>query len=327
MTFGGEERRQGLLAAEMRSPTDFEMTARDVLAFLNQRLGFGLWMVTRVHGDDWIVLQARDFDYDILPGMVFHWGDSYCIHMVAGEGPRVAPKAQKIPAYFHSKLSFLKPIEAYIGVPITLANGELFGTLCAFDQEVQPDSLENELKMVELFAAMLGKLAEGELKSLEKIRNAERAFVQQFEDSLTGQLGSEAWDQLFAIEENRCRRYGSSAAVASINLDGLKEINRLQGRPAGDKTLLSAGESIRGACRQEDVVARIGGDQFGVLLLDCNESEMLNAVGRISEALTAAGIEASVGCARRDPTMGLEMALANADSSMVVRKKVKRHAA
>ncbi len=325
MTFGGEERRQGPLVADMRSPTDFEMTARDVLAFLNQRLGFGLWMVTRVRGDDWIVLQARDFDFDVLPGMVFHWGDSYCIHMVQEEGPRIAPRSREIPAYAKAKLELLKPIEAYIGVPITLSNGELFGTLCAFDTEPQPDSILHDLKMVELFAAMLGKLVEGELKALNQLRSKERDIAPA--DQLTGLINSTGWANLFEAEEARCRRYGSVAAVISINLDGLKDFNLKNGRSAGDAALRSAANCLRESCRDRDIVARIGGDQFAVLLVECSAPQMISVVDRIASGLTASGILASIGCSQRDPSLGLEIAMADADSQMVVRKTVRRSAA
>lgn len=327
MIYAGDERRQTLSGVCNLSPTDFEMTSLDVLSFLHQRIGFGLWMVTRVQGDDWIILEARDFDFDVLPGMVFHWGDSLCMAMIQGRAPRIAPQVSEHKALAEVKLTRDLLIQAYIGVPLQLSNGTLFGTLCAFDREPQAQTIVKELKMVELFAAMLGKLAEGELAGLEKARQQERAMVSDSDDALTGLVGRFGWERLCQLEENRCRRYGSPAAVVSVNLDGLKLINAEMGQPAGDRHLKRAADSIRSACRSDDIVARTGGDQFGILLIDCSESEVNSAVSRISEALHHAQIPASIGSARRDPSLGLEMAIANADATMVVRKTLRRQAA
>lgn len=78
---------------------DFESAGRAVLAFLHHRLGFGLWMVTRTEGEDWIVLQTEGQAYDVNPGQVFCWTDSFCFRMVKGDGPRIAPDSDVIPAY------------------------------------------------------------------------------------------------------------------------------------------------------------------------------------------------------------------------------------
>ena len=70
--------------------TDFESASRAVLAFLHDRLGFDLWMVTRTEGDDWIVLQSEDHGYGVKDGTVFRWADSFFSQMVLGRGPCIA---------------------------------------------------------------------------------------------------------------------------------------------------------------------------------------------------------------------------------------------
>ena len=72
-------------------PPDFERASQAVLEFLHRRLGFSLWMVTRVQGDDFIILQAKDEGYGVSPGTVIRWADSFCSQMVKGNAPRVAP--------------------------------------------------------------------------------------------------------------------------------------------------------------------------------------------------------------------------------------------
>lgn len=78
---------------------DFESAGKATLAFLRDRLGFGLWMVTRTEGKDWIVLQSEDHGYGVEAGHVFQWADSFCSEMIKGNGPRIAPDSDDVPAY------------------------------------------------------------------------------------------------------------------------------------------------------------------------------------------------------------------------------------
>jgi GAF domain-containing protein len=61
----------------------------------------------------------------------------------------------KLSDYALAGISRQVPIGAYIGVPLTYQDGELFGTLCAFDPQPQPPDIENELPLVEMIGKML----------------------------------------------------------------------------------------------------------------------------------------------------------------------------
>jgi len=95
--------------------SDFETSGRAVLAFLHRRLGFDLWMVTRTEGDDWIVLQSEDHGYGVAPGTVFRWADSFCSEMVKGNGPRIAPRSDVVPAYAAAPIGRQVQIKAHVG--------------------------------------------------------------------------------------------------------------------------------------------------------------------------------------------------------------------
>jgi GAF domain-containing protein len=225
-------------------PRDFPTAASAVVRFLSERLPFGLWMVTRTEGDDWIALTTADRDYGVIDGTVFRWSDSFCSRMVAGLGPRVAPRSDEVPAYRAAPIGQQVPIAAYIGVPIRRDDDSLFGTLCAVDKSPQPDAIIAEQPLIELLADLLGALLEADSKSDAEKHRAERAEVESLSDELTGLGNRRAWERIIEAEEARCARYGDPASVLIVDLDGLKRENDTKGHAAGDELLCSAAAAL-----------------------------------------------------------------------------------
>lgn len=151
---------------------DFKTASSQVLEYLHTQLGFRLWMITRTEEDDWIVLNASDHGYNVQSGDVFRWTDSFCSRMVAGLGPRIAPRSNEIPAYAEAPIGRKVPIGAYVGVPLTRHDGGLFGTLCAIDPMPMPDDVGDQLPLVEIMARLLMTILETELKAQQEARRA-----------------------------------------------------------------------------------------------------------------------------------------------------------
>lgn len=302
-------------------PPDFERAGHAVLEFLHRRFGFSLWMVTRVQGDDWIVLQSEGRGFDVHPGKVFRWADSFCSEMVKGNGPRVAPDSEAVPAYAAAPIGRQVPIKAYIGVPLTHADGRLFGTLCAIDPARQPDAIVEEQELIELLASMLSAILDAELKLSEEVRRSEHLELESLVDPLTSLLNRRAWDRLLAREEERCRRYGHTATVFVIDLDQLKEINDACGHAAGDALLVRAASALREVVRDIDIVARLGGDEFGLIAVECDADGAELLLSRLREALDERQVKASVGLAVREAAGGLARAWEQADRLMYAQKR------
>jgi diguanylate cyclase len=295
---------------------DFKSAARSALAFLHQRFGFGLWMLTRTEGEDWIVLYAEDHGYGIQPGTVLRWADSFCSRMVQGLGPRIAPCSSQVPAYLSAPIGQQVPIQAYVGIPLQRADGALFGTLCAIDPQPQTDALLAEQGLLELLAVMLSSLLELELRNTEAIRHAERMQAQAFTDALTSLYNRRAWDEFLNAEEARCRTHGHPAALLVLDLNGLKRLNDSQGHAAGDALIQRSAQVLSQTARTQDVIARLGGDEFGVLCVECDRLGAQALLERLRSALHAAGISASIGMAAREPAKGLRAAWELADQRM-----------
>lgn len=300
---------------------DFAEASRATMAFLRERCGFQLWMVTRAAGEDWIVLHAEDHGYGVRAGQVYRWSDSFCSRMVRGLGPRVAPDSAQVEVYAAAPIGRLVDIGAYIGIPLTRADGSLFGTLCAIDPQAQPPAIVAEQPMVELLAAMLSALLAAELAAAEATRRAERAEADATRDGLTGLYNRRGWDLLMQREELRCQRYGHPACVVSIDLDELKLTNDRHGHAAGDVLLVRAGEALRQVTRASDVAARLGGDEFAVLSIECDIDGVQVMAGRLRGSLAAFGVQASLGICMRGPEMTLHQAFLQADAEMYQAKR------
>lgn len=295
---------------------NFASASRRALQFLQKRYGFGLWMVTRVEGDNWVILTAEDRRYGLSEGNVLKWSDSFCSRMVEGLGPNIAPESDAIAAYAGAPVGRQIPIGAYVGFPMVNSDGALFGTLCAIDPAPQSVELADQQEFIRLIVDLLSELLRAELTAVNADRRLERAVDQARRDELTSLYNRRGWVEFLEAEERRCRRYGHPACVIAVDLDDLKSVNDRHGHAAGDEMLRAAAGALSTAVRGIDVVARTGGDEFMVLCIECDASNAGALVERIREVLAAAGIRASLGMAVRSPETGLYVTAHKADQAM-----------
>jgi diguanylate cyclase (GGDEF)-like protein/PAS domain S-box-containing protein len=92
-------------------------------------------------------------------------------------------------------------------------------------------------------------------------------------DFLTGLFNRRRFDCDLAREARRAARYGSSGAVVLVDLDRFKEVNDAFGHKAGDDLLKAVAGTLARRTRQTDVLARVGGDEFAVLLTQTGAEE------------------------------------------------------
>lgn len=85
-------------------------------------------------------------------------------------------------------------------------------------------------------------------------------------DSLTGLWNRRAFEERFAEERDRARRSGSTLGVVMLDVDHFKTVNDTRGHPAGDAVLRELAATLKAAVRPSDVVGRLGGEEFGLLL-------------------------------------------------------------
>lgn len=304
--------------------SDFDDAAREALAFLRRRFGFDLWMITRTENDDWTVLYSEDHRYDVHPGQVFSWSDSFCSEMMKGNGPRIAPDSELVAAYASAPIGKKLTIRAYIGVPLLFSDGSLFGTLCAIHPEPQPAKIIEDQELLDLIGMMLSKILQMELKADEQLSRAQRFEAQALKDALTGLYNRAGWEQLAAFQDVRNRRYGKTSAVVIIDLDDLKLINDTRGHAAGDELIKCAADAMTHASRVDDIVARLGGDEFGIIGANCDKAGGDALRDRVNKSLHLAGVTASVGLSMAGAASTISSALTVADKQMYEQKRLRK---
>jgi diguanylate cyclase (GGDEF)-like protein/PAS domain S-box-containing protein len=111
-------------------------------------------------------------------------------------------------------------------------------------------------------------------------RKESEALIRQqaYFDTLTGLPNRRMLRDRLEQETRRCRRDGLQLALLFIDLDHFKEVNDTLGHDQGDVLLIEAGRRIQACVRQSDTVARMGGDEFTVILAELPDSDHLEGI-------------------------------------------------
>ena len=132
--------------------------------------------------------------------------------------------------------------------------------------------------------ALIFALGGSMLTSLRELfRRAEHADT----DELTSLPNRRAFKEALTHEIQRAKRYGTPLALTLFDLDHFKRVNDTHGHPAGDRVLVAAARAVERNLRESDVFARVGGEEFAVLLPGTSEDGALDLAERLRAALQA----------------------------------------
>jgi diguanylate cyclase (GGDEF)-like protein len=119
-------------------------------------------------------------------------------------------------------------------------------------------------------------------------------------DALTGLPNGRAFHEAAAIEIHRMRRTGQVLTAAYVDIDNFKAVNDTLGHPAGDALLTLAARTMAETLRGTDVVARMGGDEFALLLPGATLADAMTRLRVLHGALS----DATASC---EPTVGFSI--------------------
>lgn len=142
----------------------------------------------------------------------------------------------------------------------------------AYACELTLSSLDNGDRILELRDISRHKALEKELNILAT------------QDPLTGALNRRAFDEAIRSEMDRGSRYGHSLCIALLDLDHFKQVNDAFGHGVGDQVLVAFAECCHMQLRSTDKLARFGGEEFIILMVETEESAALQLLERIRQA-------------------------------------------
>ncbi len=149
-------------------------------------------------------------------------------------------------------------------------------------------------------------------------------------DPLTELANRRAFDDLVAMEAAAFARGGSPFCLVRLDLDRFKSVNDEHGHDVGDLLLSAVAKALRNGVRACDLAARIGGDEFALLLRSCSVDEAIGICGRVQARLATVHVPAgdrsvsataSMGVAEMGDCLAAAETMAAADEALYAAKR------
>ena len=233
-------------------------------------------------------------------------------HLSATPGCRVRDRIDLVEIAPQCQARLRDPVQSLGGSPVAQR-----------PQHVRRGNVAEVCRNRRLFGTAVGEA------SGERVGNTLGEQVRQlaYRDGLTGVFNRRYFETRILEEIARADRYQSEVSVLMIDIDRFKQLNDSCGHAAGDQVLRQFAGALRRAARSTDILARIGGDEFGVLLIRCDERAAHSFMIRLRDAMeetpwpALAQIGASLGQASLLESTSPEKALHRADLAMLARKR------
>lgn len=244
---------------------------------------------------------------------------SFCGHAILGDDVFVVPDALADERFADNPLVTGEPhIRFYAGCPLRIGDGFKIGTLCLIDVVAREFSADDVVHLRDL-----AHMVERELAAIQSATN----------DVLTHLANRRGFTVLAAHGLELCRRLHKPATLLFFDLNKFKDINDFFGHAEGDRALTTFAEVMRRVFRDSDVIGRISGDEFAVLLTDSTEAATQVALDRFRAEIDARNaaemrgynIGYSVGAIAFSPDKhsSIQQLLAEADAAMYEHKNAR----
>jgi diguanylate cyclase (GGDEF)-like protein len=203
---------------------------------------------------------------------------SFCAHTMIGETAMLVPDTLRDPRFFDNPLVLGDPrIRFYAGYPLVSPSGMPLGAVCVLDIEPRT-ATPVELGLLRDVAALV----------MEQLNLRLLAST----DGLTGSLRREAFFEAASRELRLSYHYEWPTSCLMIDADHFKSINDNHGHDVGDEVLEALVQAIKSELRSTDILGRIGGEEFAVLLPRTSPTEALRVAERIREQVARINIQA-----------------------------------
>ncbi|SFE94340.1 diguanylate cyclase with GAF sensor [Phytobacter palmae] len=238
-----------------------ESLVRQLLEMLEMVTEMESTYLTKIDGDgrfQHIQYARNSKQLDIPEGFSLPWGDSLCKRAL-DDGCFFSNDVATHWADCEAAQSL--GITSYLSTPVHLADGSLYGTLCAASTGTRALSVRGE-QVLHLFAGLIARSIEKD-QLVEQLQAANAALIaHSYTDPLTGLPNRRAIFDNLATLFSLGRNLNIQIIIAFIDLDNFKTINDELGHESGDQFLIQIGHRLLNGCEKDDVVGRLGGDEF-----------------------------------------------------------------
>lgn len=196
-----------------------------------------------------------------------HRDISFCGHAILEDEVLNIPDATQDERFADNPLVTQDPsIRLYVGCPLKALDGANMGTLCLIDQRPRTLSEEDLQALRDLAHMAEQELAASQLATLDDLTmiSNRRGFTLLAEKAL-----------------KMSARNGLPASLIAIDLNKFKQINDQFGHAEGDKILIAFTDILKSTFRESDLFARMGGDEFTILLTNTTEEQAQNSLTRL----------------------------------------------
>jgi len=244
---------------------------------------------------------------------------SFCGHAIVENGTFVIENALEDERFFDNPLVTGEPnIRFYAGQPLRTLSGQGLGTLCIIDKK--PRNFDSEDYLI---LSDLARMVEREIMAVHLSINDELTRISNRRGFLT----------LTKYSLDVCKRQLFPATLIYLDLDDFKAVNDTYGHNEGDRALKLFANQMRESFRTCDIFARVGGDEFVLLLTNSDPSEAANIIEKFKLAIERQCAEYGLpyvirfswGQVQYEPLKHtcIEDMLHEADSAMYVHKSTK----
>lgn len=204
--------------------------------------------------------------------------DTFCRYVIDIEEPIVVQDATKDSRFSeHPAVTGESHIRFYAGVPLRTRAGYVIGTVCAIDR--RPRSFGN--RDLTILTGLAGV-------SMDRITLLQSAATDSLTEALTRRAFKQEADQLISL----ALRHQHDIACIVLDVDHFKSVNDTHGHAAGDEVLKNVAATCKGALRAGDLLGRLGGEEFAILLPHVDREGALAVAEKVRALIAAQTVRA-----------------------------------
>lgn len=254
----------------------------EVLDVVAQLLNTRLVAISRIEGTTYTVMAAVDQHHAVRAGQIYNIYDTFCLTMLENGQPLRVDDTTQAPLPLRLVPQKLElDVRAYLGVPLHMPDGRVFGTLWAADPRPHHFS-DNDIALLQLFARLLTP----ELEQAEQWKRAERIeqarAIHTSVDPITGLLAADSFGTILDHEIMRRSRYSSAYAIAVLQI-----ADSCDGCGPSDTLRQALADILMRTSRLVDCCARLDEDLFAVLFAETTAAGVIAWRKRIDAAVDA----------------------------------------